>query len=229
MSSTTRTKNSTAQDRELDLYFKQQVTQVSRHNEVERILNAPKLDPFSILLVPDDCDEKQIKNAYKKISILIHPDKATHPKARDAFEKLKAAQDELLNEKQRKWLQNMLNDARQLLKSESPTELASKDFEVAVRNKFRELLIELEWNRRKKARIAQEQQLAEAGKKEAEAKKLTEQKNLQKEWEDTRDSRVNSWRSFQNNASSKTKKRLKTKTSTNYTQDPDRPYIKRKL
>ncbi|PVV00588.1 hypothetical protein BB560_005027 [Smittium megazygosporum] len=196
------------QDRELELYFKSQITQVNRHTEVERILNSSKLDPFYMLQVSDDCDEKIIRNSYRKLSLLIHPDKTTHPRAREAFEKLKVAQEELLNEKQRKWLQGMLDDARQIVFSEAGIKVDDNNketkrdekLEEKVHLKFRELQVELEWNRQEKLK--------------------------KKEWEESRENRVSSWRDFQANSKSKKRSRPANKS---FTQDPNRPYIKRKV
>ncbi|PVZ97122.1 hypothetical protein BB558_006928 [Smittium angustum] len=235
----------TQQERELDLYFKQQITQVSRSEEVERILNLSKLDPFTILNVSNNCTANEVKNAYRKKSILIHPDKTSHPQAREAFEKLKRAEQDLTDEKQRKWLKNMLEEARQVLLSEQIAQtlpgkkrersveegILEKDpeFEKKVRVKFRELVIEMEWRRLKKAKLIVEQKQNEADKqKQEQAEKETEKKK-EKEWASTRDDRINSWRNFQTKNKKKNTKNSSSTKKSNFVQDPNKPYIKRKI
>lgn len=40
---------------------------------------------FSILGVSPDCPQEQIKKHYKKIAVLVHPDKNKQPGAEEAF------------------------------------------------------------------------------------------------------------------------------------------------
>lgn len=56
--------------------------------------------------------------ACRKISLLIHPDRCKHPQARDAFEVLGAAQEELMNEETRALLMRVLEYARDAVREE---------------------------------------------------------------------------------------------------------------
>ncbi|KAJ3026079.1 UNVERIFIED_CONTAM: hypothetical protein HDU68_006219 [Siphonaria sp. JEL0065] len=51
---------------------------------------------------------KDIKVTYRKKSLLLHPDKCKHPRAQDAFEMLKKAEGELMEEGKRKWLLDLV-------------------------------------------------------------------------------------------------------------------------
>lgn len=56
---------------------------------MKRILS--KKDYYEILDVPKNADEGEIKKAYRKLALKLHPDKNPHPKATDAFKKVSAS------------------------------------------------------------------------------------------------------------------------------------------
>ena len=75
------------------------ITESDRRNEIKRVLNALKVNPFDILnLDPFEINDKSIRKKYKTISLLIHPDKVSgqgdsglHSEATRAFAKLAEA------------------------------------------------------------------------------------------------------------------------------------------
>ena len=85
---------------------------VDRENEVHRILGAFKLNPFEQLGLRFDATVDDVKKAYRKSSLMVHPDKCKHPKAQDAFEILGQAQQQLNNEDKMKELIYVLTLAR---------------------------------------------------------------------------------------------------------------------
>lgn len=85
---------------------------VDRENEVHRILGAFKLNPFEQLGLRFDATVDDVKKAYRKSSLMVHPDKCKHPKAQDAFETLGQAQQQLNNEEKMKELIYVLTLAR---------------------------------------------------------------------------------------------------------------------
>ena len=85
---------------------------VDRENEVHRILGAFKLNPFEQLGLRFDATVDDVKKAYRKSSLMVHPDKCEHPKAQDAFETLGQAQQQLNNEDKMKELIYVLTLAR---------------------------------------------------------------------------------------------------------------------
>ena len=68
--------------------FYQEVRAVDRDNEVNRILGSFRLNPFEQLGLRYDATQEDAKKQYRKVSLMVHPDKCTHPRAKDAFEVL---------------------------------------------------------------------------------------------------------------------------------------------
>ena len=50
-------------------------------------------DPYKILGVSKNSSPSEIKSAFKKLSLVVHPDKCKHKEAANAFAKLKNAYD----------------------------------------------------------------------------------------------------------------------------------------
>eukprot|EP00468_Gymnochlora_sp_CCMP2014_P012357 CAMPEP_0167754962 /NCGR_PEP_ID=MMETSP0110_2-20121227/8562_1 /TAXON_ID=629695 /ORGANISM="Gymnochlora sp., Strain CCMP2014" /LENGTH=350 /DNA_ID=CAMNT_0007640901 /DNA_START=1724 /DNA_END=2772 /DNA_ORIENTATION=- len=88
---------------------------VERKLEIDRILNAFKLDPFTILDLPYNCTGSQIQKHYRKVSLRCHPDKVPQElrdRAEDAFSKLQAAKAALTKPKQRLQVNEMVDKAK---------------------------------------------------------------------------------------------------------------------
>ena len=83
-----------------------------RNSEVNRILSAFKLNPFQILGLKLDADRSSIRQAYRKASLMVHPDKCTHAKATTAFDKLGQAQKDLDSDDQWNELQYVFGIAK---------------------------------------------------------------------------------------------------------------------
>jgi DnaJ family protein C protein 8 len=92
--------------------FFQEVREVDRDNEVNRILGTFLLNPFEQMGLRYDATQEEVKRQYRKISLLIHPDKCKHPKATDAFELLGNANSQLANEDFMREFRHTLNLAR---------------------------------------------------------------------------------------------------------------------
>ncbi|KAF8537360.1 hypothetical protein BDD12DRAFT_887839 [Trichophaea hybrida] len=180
--------------------------------EIQRILNAFKLDAYAILDLQPGVPESDIKMQFRKKSLLIHPDKTKNPQAPDAFDRLKKAQAELTDEKMRERLDEAIADARMLLIRERKwtvdnPELKTPEFTADWRAKTREVLIDNELRRRKQLKA----QLAEEGREQRKAEMEIEERKRKREnevaWENTRDNRINSWRDFQKGGAKKKKKK----------------------
>ena len=89
--------------------FFSDVYDVSRDAEVDRILACFKLNPYEHLGVRFDACEEDINKKYRQISLLVHPDKCTHPRAKEAFETLGEARKLLQDEAKRKDLSATLS------------------------------------------------------------------------------------------------------------------------
>eukprot|EP00897_Mesotaenium_endlicherianum_P003367 jgi/Mesen1/3058/ME000018S02364 len=65
-------------------------TEAERFEEVARIL-APDTNAYAILGVKQDVLPPELKKRYWKLSLLVHPDKCSHPQAQEAFTSLNQA------------------------------------------------------------------------------------------------------------------------------------------
>ena len=92
--------------------FFQEVREVDRDNEVNRILGAFKLNPMEQLGLRFDASLDDVKRQYRKTSLLVHPDKCKHPRAQDAFEVLGHAHKQMQDEGKLKELVYVLGLAR---------------------------------------------------------------------------------------------------------------------
>ncbi|RHZ88129.1 hypothetical protein Glove_26g110 [Diversispora epigaea] len=227
-------------DLDIDKYLATEATQLQKDQEVERILSSFRLNPFDILdLSPINCTEKDIKNAYRRKSLLIHPDKTKHPQAEEAFSLLKKAETELSNEKTRLFFLTIIDEAKitlindQKLKPNNPI-IDTPEFDLQIKQKTKDILIEQELRRRKLLKRELEAQGLAAQKAEQVEKEKKRKAEEEKLWEETREQRVNKWRDFQtkkNNVGTVSKKKKKVRTEFKppkvLAEDPSKPYIKR--
>jgi DnaJ homolog subfamily C member 8 len=162
--------------------------------------------------------ESDIKNTYRRKSLLIHPDKTSNPRAPDAFDRLKKAQTELMDDKVRARLDESIADARQLLLREKgwtvdSEELRTDEFRRLWRDKAREVLVDDEMRRRRQARVQMREEGLQQQKEEEEVELRKRKREHEVQWEATRDKRIGSWRDFQKasagTAEKKKKKKLK--------------------
>ncbi|KAL6966760.1 hypothetical protein U1Q18_032553 [Sarracenia purpurea var. burkii] len=237
----------TADDDLLLKNFFAEVSEVERDNEVVRILSCFKLNAFEYLNLPFDSSPDEVKRQYRKISLLVHPDKCKHPQAKEAFGALAKAQQVLLDPQEREYILNQVNAAKEELRAKRKKKLkkdnASKikslvdegkyeqeyersdEFQQQLKLKVREILTEQEWRRRKmRMRISEEE--GRLKKDEEETQEMWKRKREHEEqWEGTREQRVSSWRDFMK-AGKKVKKgeirppKLKT-------EDPNKSYVQR--
>lgn len=176
---------------------------------------------YAVLDLHPGVPESDIKITYRKKSLLIHPDKTKNPRAPDAFDRLKKAQTELMDEKKRAILDEAIADARMLLIRENKwtvdsPELKTDGFAKKWRTKSMEVLIDNEHRRRRQLKAQMQEEGREQRKEEAEMEERKRKRKHEQDWEATRDQRINSWRSFQKGKSTgsgdpdkKKKKKLK--------------------
>lgn len=210
--------------------FYTELRDVDRDNEVNRILGSFKLNPYEQLGLRFDATLEDIKRQYRKVSLMVHPDKCKHPRAKDAFEVIGAAYKDLQDEEKCKGLDYVLGVAKEELKKEwkkaskhdAAVRLASvlhqegkqgveaqyeqsEEFQEKWKVKGREMLARAEWRRRKLTkRIEEEGERAKEEYKQ-EKEKAKRQRSHEKEWESTREGRVGTWRDFMTKKSKKSK------------------------
>ncbi|KAG5930214.1 hypothetical protein E4U42_002616 [Claviceps africana] len=170
--------------------------------EIDRILRAFRLDAYAVLDLQPGVPESDIKATYRKKSLLIHPDKTKNPQAPDAFDRLKKAQTELMDEKHRGRLDEAIADARMLLIRENKwtvdsPELKTDAFARKWRDKAREVLVDNEHRRRRQLNAQMQEEGREQRKQDAELDERKRKRQHEQDWEATRDERISSWRTFQ--------------------------------
>eukprot|EP00475_Leptophrys_vorax_P037467 TRINITY_DN64658_c0_g1_i1.p1 TRINITY_DN64658_c0_g1~~TRINITY_DN64658_c0_g1_i1.p1 ORF type:complete len:249 (+),score=55.34 TRINITY_DN64658_c0_g1_i1:294-1040(+) len=236
-------------DDELLREFLQEVGHVERENEVKRILSCFKLNPFEQMNLPFDSTLDDVKKQYRKISLMIHPDKCKHPQAKEAFDVIAKAQEKLVDLEERAYLtsqfaaakEDLLRERKRKLKKdrkastsasatakaeEEATFLNSSEFAELWRAKARELITANEWRQRKLAkRITEEEQRIQKDEEETKEKTIKERDHAKK-WEETRETRVSSWRDFQKKGG-KTKAKGELKPPALRTEDPNKSYVRR--
>jgi len=170
--------------------------------EIDRILNAFRLDAYAVLDLQPGVPESDIKITYRKKSLLIHPDKTKNPRAPDAFDRLKKAQTELSDEKHRERLDESIADARMLLIRErkwttSHPDLQTLEFRKAWREKTKQVLVDDELRRRRQMKVQMQEEGKAQQKEDDDIAERKRKRDHEKEWEATRDQRIGSWRDFQ--------------------------------
>ncbi|KAF5367557.1 hypothetical protein D9758_003643 [Tetrapyrgos nigripes] len=204
-------------DKELEKLLSREASAFQRDIEVERILKSFKLNPYDVLDIDESATQEGVKKKYRQLSLFIHPDKAKHERAPEAFDLLKKAESDLSDKNKRDELDAVINEARLvLLKSLSlPTTTEDDDpalktlkpsFKARLRAQAKEMLIEEEVRRRKAIKMNLANEGLEARKKDEEVAAKKRKAEDDKVWEETREQRVDSWRSFASHAKKKKKK-----------------------
>ncbi|PQE29363.1 hypothetical protein CJF32_00003121 [Rutstroemia sp. NJR-2017a WRK4] len=167
---------------------------------------------YAVLDLQPGVPESDIKKCYRVKSLLIHPDKTKNPSAPDAFDRLKKAQLELMDEKHRERLDEAIADARMLLIREKKLtvdseEVKSEEFRKEWREKTKYVLIDNEQRRRRQMKAQMQEEGREQKKAEEELEARKRKRESEVKWEETREERIGSWREFQKGPQQKKKKK----------------------
>ena len=169
-----------------------------------------------------EASEEEVKKKFRMLSILVHPDKCRHEKASDAFHLLEQAYKQLLDPEKRRIYQRVMREAKERVEHERKKEnarrasigldlLPEETFNIEVQNMCKQLFEEIEERKQHFERLDH----AYKRKKRTEAEKTKVQEEIIKEdlkaWEDNREKRVESWRSF-----SEKKQRIEKKKKTHF-------------
>uniref|UniRef100_A0A7S0RQJ3 J domain-containing protein n=1 Tax=Chlamydomonas leiostraca TaxID=1034604 RepID=A0A7S0RQJ3_9CHLO len=230
--------------------FFSELKDVDRDNEVNRILWAFKLNPYEKLNLKFDASIEEVRKQYRKLSLMVHPDKCKHTQATTAFDILGDAQKELMDEERREHLHKVLDLARDEVRKERKkstkhdnlVRVASllndsgrdgveaawektEEFHETWKVKARDLLARMAWRQKKLTKRLKEETARLEGQEKEERDKHKKQKQVEKEWEATREERVGTWRDFMTKKTGKVVGELKPpKQRAN---DEDKLYVRR--
>jgi len=181
-------------------------------------------NPFDAMELARTESLENIQKKYKKLALILHPDKCNHPRAEEAFDALKKALKQLENEDKRKQFADLMERAENAVlddwkkqgkkRQSKPGNITAADpdspefewtediggdspeFVMDVRKMTQRMIIELELEgkRAEDYRLANEKYEKEMKLKAAEELKLRDEED--RVWEDNRENRVESWRSF---------------------------------
>lgn len=205
--------------------FMDDVKHADRDAEVHRVLGAFKLNPYEQLGARFDADDAALARAFRKSSLLVHPDKCSHPRAADAFDMLAAAMREIREGERGHEVRHVIGLARERVvadraktaKTDGVARLAaalhgggatgaaaaaaaweaSDAFHAAWRDAARELLARAEFKRRKLTLRLKETEARLEEEEDAARKKAKHDAKADRAWEKGRGARVGNWRDFQ--------------------------------
>ncbi|KAG8527653.1 uncharacterized protein KY384_007806 [Bacidia gigantensis] len=184
--------------------LEREASEFNKDKEIDRILHAFRLDAYAVLDLQPGVPDSDIKVCYRKKSLLIHPDKTSNPSAPEAFDRLKKAQNSLMDEKERAKLDEAIADARMLLmrdrklnKDSPEVKEPDEEFRAAWRKKTVDVLIDNEARRRKQMKAQMQEEGREQKKQDDEVAERKRRREHEVDWEKTRDGRIGSWRDFQ--------------------------------
>ncbi|XP_073316446.1 uncharacterized protein [Primulina huaijiensis] len=82
--------------------------EAERFEEITRIIGAEEASPYDVLGVTIKMSAENMKKRYWKLSLMVHPDKCSHPQANQAFAKLNKAFKDLQDPDKRKALEDKI-------------------------------------------------------------------------------------------------------------------------
>merc|ERR1719277_1129309 len=196
---------------------------IGNPEEIVERLTASRYDPrqgfgsaFQMLQISPEASESEITKQYRKLSVLIHPDKCKHEKAADAFQILNKAyndtKDPSYNDKYKDLLpmakervkkaREQENKAR-AKKGEDPLDMEGNEFDQEVLKECERMCTATEeqatyTNSVLEANMKRQEQMI----KESKMRKKEEEKE-KRAFEKNRDKRAAGWQTFMNNIDSK--------------------------
>ncbi|VWU50066.1 DnaJ protein, putative [Hepatocystis sp. ex Piliocolobus tephrosceles] len=183
--------------------------------EIARILANKNNSAFTIFdIVNEDVNMEIIKNKYKQLSILIHPDKCDHKNANEAFHILNKAYEELKQDEVKEQYKNVYEIAKKniIKKLKLPKKkkneineyfnIQEEEYDITkeIQQQINEECERLLKERQEKQEYAQKCKMANLRyaqeKEEERLKEELKKEEERKKWNERRDERVNSWKSY---------------------------------
>jgi tetratricopeptide (TPR) repeat protein len=176
-----------------------QYTRLCQKNHQWRNLN-----PYTVLDLGVDATEDDIKQRYKKMAVLLHPDKLQQqglavddPKL--AFTYVKTAHLTLLDPQKRRMVVANINAARESVEGRKESKMMGEGaVEEEVAKATMKVFADIELQRRKAEELLRSHQAREKAKLEEEKRKEKEEHTVHKVFNnaESREKRVGNWRSF---------------------------------
>jgi len=195
--------------------------------QIERLLRPGasyfNLNPYEVLQLEHDTPLDEAKKKYKRLSILVHPDKNQDDleRANSAFETVNRAWRTIDNDESRKKCLEIIQEAKDMtefmiaekrkkLKREGKDTLVEEDDPAIMKRSIYVQTCKLFADLERKRKDHEARELQERKRKREqeidEEQKATMSKEWQKNFDESRESRVNSWKAFQESTKKSSKK-----------------------
>eukprot|EP01071_Lankesteria_metandrocarpae_P012166 Lankesteria_metandrocarpae@DN5541_c0_g1_i1.p1 len=184
--------------------------------EVVRLISRIFNNSYDVLKVGPDTSEDAIKKQFRKMSLLIHPDKCSHEKADEAFDILNKAYEELQNPEFQIKYRKVLDHAKKLVVKARKAENANrkrrkeellaedeKELTAEITDKCEQILKEQEELRAYAERTRGANERREQDQEDARIEEEKKENEDRKLWYDTQNRRVEGWRGFQHDVTSR--------------------------
>ncbi|KAI5733651.1 hypothetical protein M8J76_014253 [Diaphorina citri] len=229
--------NTTGDDPEIFSNFITEVKEIEKRDsvltstqQIDRLLRPGStyrnLNPYEVLQLDPETSLEVAKKQYRKLSFLVHPDKNPDEpeKAQQAFEAVNKAWKTLEDEDSRQKCLSIIQEAkertdynieekRKRYKKEGKGTRVEEDEPEAYQHSVRVMTLKLFADMERKRRDLDNRAQEERKRKREQEIEEEEQKALEKEWqknfEESRQNRVESWKAFQSGGSSKKAKSAK--------------------
>jgi len=190
--------------------------------QIERLLRSGStyfnLNPFEVLQVEPETSLEELKTKYRRMSILVHPDKNQEDKerAQAAFEAVNRAWKTLENPDSRARCMEVVEEAKaktdinvaekkKKLKREGKSLAVDEDDGGKYKHAIWVMTMKLFADMERKRRHTETRDMEERKRKREGEIDVEEKNKMEKEWmknfEESREGRVASWKTFQSNAS----------------------------
>ncbi|XP_073522558.1 dnaJ homolog subfamily C member 8 isoform X1 [Phyllobates terribilis] len=199
--------------------------------QIERLIRPGSsyfnLNPFEVLQIDPEVTDDEIKKRFRQLSILVHPDKNQDDpeRAQKAFEAVDKAYKRLLDAEQKKraldviqagheYIEHVVKEKKKQLKKEGkPIDVEEDDpeiFKQAVYKQTMKLFAELEIKRKEREAKEMHERKRQREEEIEAQEKAKREREWQKNFEESRDGRVDSWRNFQQHKKGKKEKKART-------------------
>lgn len=182
------------------------IKSLSINDLIDNIINSNKEDYYKILNIPYDALDSEITRQYKSLISKLHPDKNKNEKASEAFHIVKEAYKNILNQEKRKGFYIIFNEAKAKVdeirrktnenRMKKGLEVVEYDEEAEIKGEMRKILKQFEEEKRYKDSLNESRIRREVEEREREIEMRRYQKEVDDEFEMTRDRRVRSWNRF---------------------------------